>query len=252
MSPHPEPTVLSRVSCRLSHLNVDRFHQPCLFSWAHTREGEDCHSRSTWRPLTLAGSSVLPPLRLSGGFFHADWTVPRQDVNSPFLPPACATPSQKGVCTHAGSGPSRVRRRMFLAYLGDPNPRAAILGFVAETATVSLRTLAFFFPLVKDTFSSFIANDSLSTLYLAPDSILSCLASKFCNFTMVSTFDCEEPMSSDESRCRTIAIRFCVVHTHVSSICTDFPRFHRMEFLSSMIELRPISYPIPECCHHEE
>ena len=27
-----EPTVLSRVSCRPSHLNVDRFHQPCLFS----------------------------------------------------------------------------------------------------------------------------------------------------------------------------------------------------------------------------
>ena len=39
------------------------------------------------------------------------------------------------------------------------------LGFVAETARVSLRTLAFFFPLVTDTFSSFNVNDSLSTLY---------------------------------------------------------------------------------------
>ena len=26
-----EPTVLSRLSCRPPHLNVDRFHQPCLF-----------------------------------------------------------------------------------------------------------------------------------------------------------------------------------------------------------------------------
>ena len=36
-------------------------------------------------------------------------------------PPACATPNaQKGARTHAGSGPSRVRRRLFLACLGDP------------------------------------------------------------------------------------------------------------------------------------
>ena len=28
-----EPTVLSRVSCRPSHLNIDRFHQPCLLPW---------------------------------------------------------------------------------------------------------------------------------------------------------------------------------------------------------------------------
>ena len=40
-----------------------------------------------------------------------------------------------------------------------------ILGIKAETATVSLRTLAFFFPLVTDTFSSCNTNDSLSTLY---------------------------------------------------------------------------------------
>ena len=30
-----EPTVLSRLSCRPPHLNFDRFHQPCLFPWAH-------------------------------------------------------------------------------------------------------------------------------------------------------------------------------------------------------------------------
>ena len=34
--------------------------------------GEDCRPRTTWRPLTLAGSPALPPLRLTGGFCHAD------------------------------------------------------------------------------------------------------------------------------------------------------------------------------------
>ena len=28
-----QPTVLSRVSCRPFHLNIDRFHKPCLFPW---------------------------------------------------------------------------------------------------------------------------------------------------------------------------------------------------------------------------
>ena len=92
-----EPTVLSRVSCRPSHLNVDRFHQPCLLPGRTSRTGEDCHHRTTWRPLTLAGSPVLPPLRLAGGFCHADLTVPRQDVNSPFTP-ACATGQTR--CLH--------------------------------------------------------------------------------------------------------------------------------------------------------
>ena len=44
--------------------------------------------------------------------------------------PACATPLHKGVCTHASSGPSRVRRRLLLACLGDPIP-------LAPTATPS-------------------------------------------------------------------------------------------------------------------
>ena len=71
--------------------------------------------RTTWRPLTLAG----PPLRLTGGFSHADWTVSRQVVNSPFSPCVCH-PDVKGVCTHAGSGPSRVRRHLLWTCLGDP------------------------------------------------------------------------------------------------------------------------------------
>ena len=48
-----EPTVLSRVNCRPSHLNVDHLHQPCLFTQAHFKD--------RWGP-------VLPPLRLTGGF----------------------------------------------------------------------------------------------------------------------------------------------------------------------------------------
>ena len=39
-------------------------------------------------------------------------------------------------------------------------------------------------------------------------------------------------ISSDESPCRTIPIRFWVARTHVFSICTDFPRYHRMESLT--------------------
>ena len=34
--------------------------------------------------------------------------------------PLRVPPSGQGVCTHAGSGPSRVRRRLFLICLGDP------------------------------------------------------------------------------------------------------------------------------------
>ena len=67
-----------------------------------------------------------------------------------------------------------------------------------------------------------------------------------------STFDSWEPITSDESPCRTTLIRLWVDQTHVSSICTDFPRSHRMEFLTSTAELRPILYRSPECCHHEE
>ena len=52
---------------------------------------------------------VASTLRLTGGFCHADKTVARQGVNSPF--PSC-------MCTHAGSGPSRVHRRLLQTCLG--------------------------------------------------------------------------------------------------------------------------------------
>ena len=76
--------------------------------------------------LTLAGSPVLPPLRLTGGFCHADWTLPRQDVNSPFSPCMCHPGVDKGVCTHASSEPSRVRRGLLMACLGGSIPLATI------------------------------------------------------------------------------------------------------------------------------
>ena len=37
-----EPTVLSMVSCRPFHLNINRFHQPCLSPGRTSRIGEDC------------------------------------------------------------------------------------------------------------------------------------------------------------------------------------------------------------------
>ena len=50
-----EPTVLFRVRCRPLHLNIDRFHQHCLLPGRTSRRSEDCHPRTTWRPLTLFG-----------------------------------------------------------------------------------------------------------------------------------------------------------------------------------------------------
>ena len=93
-------------------------------------------------------------------------------------------------------------------------------------------------------------------LTTAPVSILPMYGVKvsdlFFSSPWFSTFDDWKPISSDESPCRTILIRFWADQTHVYSICTDFPRFHRMGFVSSIIEFRPILNRIPECCHFEE
>ena len=61
-----EPTVLSRVSCRPSHLNVDRFHQPCLLPWRTSRIGEDCYPVPRGDHSPFLGSPVLPPSRFNG------------------------------------------------------------------------------------------------------------------------------------------------------------------------------------------
>ena len=86
-----------------------------------SRVGEDCRPRTTWRPLTLLGQPGSSSLCVSLEVFcHADKTVPRQDVSSSFLPCMCHPKVDKGVCTHAGSGPLRVRRRLLTTSLGDP------------------------------------------------------------------------------------------------------------------------------------
>ena len=59
--------------------------------------GEDCRPRTTWRPLTLAGSTVLPPLRLTGGIATPTGRYHGRMLIHP-SPPACATPSQR--CLH--------------------------------------------------------------------------------------------------------------------------------------------------------
>ena len=79
-----EPTVLPRVSCRPLHLNIDRFHQPCLLPWRTSGVGEDCPPRTTWRPLALAGNPVFPPCATNWRFLSR--RPARQDVNSPFSP----------------------------------------------------------------------------------------------------------------------------------------------------------------------
>ena len=92
---------MSKVSCRPSHLNLDRFHQPCLVPGRTSRTSEDCHPRTTWRQLTLAGTRVLPPLRLTGRFCYADWTVchshnwvfPHMQVRDPRGSAACSRPA---------------------------------------------------------------------------------------------------------------------------------------------------------------
>ena len=80
-----EPTVLSRVSCRPFHLNVDRFHQPCL-SPGRTS------TYSFWaaRLILLCVSLEVLPRRLDGTTEESDFIL---------LPPACATPYTRG-CLH--------------------------------------------------------------------------------------------------------------------------------------------------------
>ena len=126
-----EPTVLSRVSCRPFHLNVDRFHQPCLLPGRTSRTGEDCRPRTTWRPLTIFGSLALP-VRLTGGFCHADQTVPRQDVNSSF-PPCVCHPVYQRVFAHTQVRDPRESAAACLGNaLGTPSPWPPQVNMIEE------------------------------------------------------------------------------------------------------------------------
>ena len=106
-----EPTVLSRVSCRPFHLNIDRFHQPCLLPGRTSRMGEDCRPRTTWRASYPFWAARFFLLCVSLEVFA---TATRRYHGRMFIhpsPPYVCHPLQ-GVCTHARSGPSRVRRRL--------------------------------------------------------------------------------------------------------------------------------------------
>ena len=67
------------------------------------------------RLFLLCVSLEVLPRRLDGTTAGCQFILP---------PRACATPIRKSVCTHAGSGHSRVRRRLFGTCLGDPIPLA--------------------------------------------------------------------------------------------------------------------------------
>ena len=106
-------------------LNLGRFHQPCLSPWRSpffemtttVQVGEDCHPRTTWWPLNHSTSSpTLPPcvslevFITPTGRFHG-----RRHFALPSV--LRRHSSAKGVCTHASSGPSRVRHRLLCACL---------------------------------------------------------------------------------------------------------------------------------------
>ena len=120
-----EPTVLSRVSCRPCPLNVDSFHHPCLLPWripllppitagCWAGTGEDCrplyHVATTY---PFNGQPGLPSFSCVSleVLSHADWKVPRQDVNSPIHPCVCHPEAKE--CSNT---------RRFGTLLGPPPP----------------------------------------------------------------------------------------------------------------------------------
>ena len=101
-----EPAVLSRVSCRPSHLNVDRFHQPCLLPW----RAPYCHrntaglGRDRWglsSPYHVTGTYPFGAARLF--LLRDSLATPTRRYHGRMLihplPPACGTPLPKK-CLH--------------------------------------------------------------------------------------------------------------------------------------------------------
>ena len=107
-----------------------------------------------------------------------------------------------------------------------------IVTLMPETALVSLRTLTFFSPLVTNTSSSFNTTNPLfrfSNVWRQNFAVK--VSDLYLFLPLFATFDYWASKSSDEFPCRTIPIRFWVDQTHVSSICTDFPEYHLVDFL---------------------
>ena len=135
-----------------------------------------------------------------------------------------------------------------------------IVTLMPGTALVSFRTLAFFFPQVTGTFSSFNATHSLSILdhcscFNLPMSGRQNFAIEvfdlYSSSPLSSIFDNWASIFSDESPCRAIPTRFRVARTDVFSMCTDCPGYHRRESLTWIVKLRPILFRIPEHYRHE-
>ena len=125
---------MSRLSCRPLHLNVDRFHQPCLLPWripllppihgwllGRDRWGLSV-PRTTWRPLTLFGKPGSPSFASHWRFLPRRLDGTTAGCSFILLPPCVCHPWTRGVCTHAGSGPSQARRRLLGTCFGDPSP----------------------------------------------------------------------------------------------------------------------------------
>ena len=117
-----EPTVFFRVSMPPC-LNFDRFHRSCLSAgrtagWAKTvvpvPRGDHVPLRAAWSSLLCVSRELLstPTGRYPTGRYHGRTLIR-------FSSSCVCHPSQQGVCTHAGSGPLRVRRRLLTACLGD-------------------------------------------------------------------------------------------------------------------------------------
>ena len=109
--------------------------------------------RTTWRPLTLAGSLVPPPCATHWRYCHADQTVPRQDVHSPFSPYVCHSRHKVFAHTQVRDPCESAARTC----LGDPISLAILI--VSETTIVSFWTLPVGFPLPT------ISQTSLFTLF---------------------------------------------------------------------------------------
>ena len=96
----------------------DRSHQPCLFTLAHSLAaadngwllGRDRRGLSSPYHVATTYPWEQPELEV---LCHADQTVPRQDVYSPFSPSLrMCHHGHRSDSTHAGSGHSRARRRL--------------------------------------------------------------------------------------------------------------------------------------------
>ena len=151
-----EPTVLSMVSSRPSHLTIDRFHQPCLFTWAHFQgQVKTVIPAPRGDHLPLRAARLFPPcvslevLTTPTRRYHG--TTDKTLIRPSSL--ACATPTGKG-CLHKfgtlASPPPPVERMPW-----GPHPPGHVHPRRAGKTLVSSRTLSFCFPLTTNSLFSF-------------------------------------------------------------------------------------------------